>query len=267
MAGAPIVTCDTATKLDRRHRGAVVVCGSHGGTYPAYLAAKARLRTVLLADAGVGKDRAGIACLDYCRALGMAAATVDIKTARIADAEDMLDRGRISHANAVAASLGCAPGQPVREAAEALAEAAPLWSGEPPAYAEGRKVVRDEPGRPRVICVDSVSLVEPGDAGQIVIGGSHGGLVGGQPETALGVEALAALFNDAGIGIDEAGASRLPVLDRRGIAAGVVDVNSARIGDALSTYEDGVLSRVNPVAESRGATPGMSARAFVELFG
>lgn len=266
MAGISILTCDTATKFDESHRGAIVVCGSHGGAYPAYLAAKARLRAVLLADAGVGRDRAGLQCLDYCRALGMAAATMDIHTARIADAEDMLRRGRISHVNPIAASVGCEPGQPVREAVEALAEAPP-WSGEPPAYAEGRKVVREEPGRPRVVCVDSVSLVEPADAGQIVIGGSHGALVGGRPETALEVDALAALFNDAGIGIDEAGASRLPVLDRRGIAAGVVDAGSARIGDALSTYEDGVLSRVNATAERRGASPGMTARAFVELFG
>jgi len=266
MGGVLVSTCDTATKFDERHRGAVVVCGSHGGAYPAYLAARARLRAVVLADAGVGKDRAGIQCLDYCRALGMAAATVDSTTARIADAADMLGRGRISHVNPIAASVGCEPGQPVREATEALAEA-PLWSGEPPAYVEGRKVVRDEPGRPRVICVDSVSLVEPADAGQIVIGGSHGALVGGRPESALEVDALAALFNDAGIGIDETGASRLPVLERRGIAAGVVDVHSARIGDALSTYEDGALSRVNASAEKRGARPGMTARAFVELFG
>lgn len=265
MAAIAILTCDTATKFDERHRGAVVVCGSHGGTYPAYLAARARLRAVILADAGVGRDRAGIACLDYCQALAMAAATVDTTTARIADAADILGRGRISHVNQVAASLGCEPGQPVGEAVEALAEA-PIWSAEPPAYAEARKVVRDEAGRPRVICVDSVSLIEPADAGQIVIGGSHGALVGGRPETALGVDALAALFNDAGIGMEEAGVGRLAALDRRGIAAGVVDVNSARIGDGLSTYEDGMLTRVNDTAAHRGAAPGLTARAFVELF-
>ena len=47
------------------------------------------------------------------------------------------------------------------------------------------------------------------------------------------------------IGIDEAGVSRLPALDARGIAAATVSAAGARIGDARSTYEDGVLSRVN----------------------
>ena len=47
-------------------------------------------------------------------------------------------------------------------------------------------------------------MVEPGDEGQIVITGSHGGVVASRPDLALQVEALLALFNDAGIGIDEA---------------------------------------------------------------
>jgi hypothetical protein len=263
MTSVPLLTIDSATKLDQRHRGAVVVCGSHGGIYPAYLAARARLRAVILCDAGVGKDRAGIGCLDYCAALGMAAATVDVMSACIADGADMLRRGRISHVNALARRLGCAPGQPALEAQEMLADA-PAWRGEPPAYPEARATVADEPGRPRVVCLDSVSLVVPEDAGQIVITGSHGGTLGGRPDPALGVDALAALFNDAGIGRDEAGVSRLPVLDQRGIAGAAVDVMTARIGDGRSTYEDGVLSRVNRTAHALGGRPGMTARDFVQ---
>ena len=263
MAKVPLLAIDSATKLDQRHRGAVVVCGSHGGIFPAYLAARARLRAVILCDAGVGKDQAGLGCLDYCAALGMAAATVDVMSARIADGEDMLRRGRISHVNALARGLGCAPGQPVREAQKILAEA-PAWRGEAPAYPEARTTVLEQPGKPKVVCIDSASMVVPEDAGQIVITGSHGGTLGSRPETALGVEALAALFNDAGIGMDEAGITRLPVLDRRGIAGATVDAMSARIGDGRSTYEDGVLSRVNPTAEALGGRPGMTAVDFVQ---
>jgi hypothetical protein len=73
------------------------------------------------------------------------------------------------------------------------------------------------------------------------------------------------LFNDAGIGIDEAGVTRLPVLEARGIAAGTVAAASARIGDARSTYEDGILSRVNPRAAALGIVPGMAAREFVAI--
>ncbi|MBV8777342.1 MAG: hypothetical protein JO258_09120 [Alphaproteobacteria bacterium] len=66
----------------------------------------------------------------------------------------------------------------------------------------------------------------------IVVTGSHGGLLGGKPETALKYDVAGALYNDAGLGIDEAGVSRLPALDRRGIPAATVAASSARIGDA-----------------------------------
>ena len=153
MADVPILVSDTATKLDPRHRGAVVVCGSHGGVYPGYLAAKAGLRAVLLNDAGVGLERAGIGCLAYCQALGMAAATVAHDSARIGDGEDMRRRGRISHVNQVAAALGVAPGQTVEQVLAPLV-LAPEWHATPPAWHEGRHVAPDEPGKPRLICVD-----------------------------------------------------------------------------------------------------------------
>jgi hypothetical protein len=114
--------------------------------------------------------------------------------------------------------------------------------------------------------MDSVSLVMPGDAGQIVVTGSHGGLLGGTRDAALAVDALAALYNDAGIGADEAGVGRLPALDARGIAAATVDAMTARIGDGLSTYRDGIVSRLNGTARARGGRVGISAIELVELF-
>jgi hypothetical protein len=97
----------------------------------------------------------------------------------------------------------------------------------------------------------------------IVVTGSHGGLLGGRPETALKYDVLGALYNDAGIGIDGAGTSRLPALDARGIAAATVSAASARIGDARSTWEDGIISWVNARAASLGLREGISARDFV----
>ncbi len=60
-----------------------------------------------------------------------------------------------------------------------------------------------------------------------------------------------------------AGISRLPALDARGIAAATVSAASARIGDARSTYEDGIISRVNARAAALGLREGISAREFV----
>lgn len=258
-----IQVVDSATKLtEAEHGGAVVVCGSHGGLYPGYLAAKARVRAAIFNDAGVGRDGAGIASLGYGDPLGLAVAAVKHTSARIGDADDMMRRGVIGHANQAARALGCAPGLSCAEAARRLTQAAPPLA-EPEPYEEGRWIVLHD--EPQVVLVDSASLVEPGDAGAVVVCGSHGALMGGRPEAALHADALAAVFHDAGIGVGDAGVTRLPALDGRGIAAATVAAESARIGDARSVYGDGRLSRVNEAARAAGAAEGMTTREFVEL--
>ena len=69
------------------------------------------------------------------------------------------------------------------------------------------------------------------DEGEIVVTGSHGGLIGADPKRALKANARLAVFNDAGVGCDEAGITRLAVLDDRGVAAVTVAHTSAKIGD------------------------------------
>lgn len=256
---------DSVTKLGPEYRGTVLVAGSHGGVYAAYLAARAGVRGVILNDAGVGLDHAGTAGIAYLDSFSTAAATVDYRTARIGDGRDMLARGRISFVNAVAGTLGCAPGQTTRECAE-LMMSQPAPQREPRPYEEARFSIRDGPGTPKIVGVDSVSLVLPEDAHSVVITGSHGALLGGNPESALRGDALAIVFNDAGIGIDDAGFSRLAPLAARGIAAAVVAAESARIGEARSTWETGCISRINVVAQSRGARAGMGVPEFSALF-
>jgi hypothetical protein len=259
---APIVTADSITRIGDEANGAVVVNASHGGIYAAYLAAKLHAAAAIFNDAGIGKDRAGIGGLDYLDALGIAAATIGHETARIGDGADMLARGVITYANALAVALGVRPGLPCAEAAALLQQAQPS-ERPPPEALEAAFLVVPEPVR--VWALDSASLVLPEHKDAIVITGSHGGLLGGKPETALKYDVSAAFYNDAGIGIDEAGVSRLPALDRRGIPAVTVSAASARIGDARSTYEDGILSRVNARAAALGLAPGMSARDAVAL--
>jgi hypothetical protein len=153
---------------------------------------------------------------------------------------------------------------PAANALRILAEA-----GLPPAVAtddmdEARREIQGAGRRGvRVFALDSNGLVLPGDAGHVVVTGSHGGLLGGRPETAVKAPVLAALYNDAGIGVDEAGISRLPALQARGIAGACVSCFSARIGDAMSTWNDGFVSALNPLAAARGGRIGQSARDFV----
>jgi hypothetical protein len=259
---APVLTADSITRVGAEAAGAVVVNGSHGGIYAAYVAAKLRVAAAVFNDAGVGRDQAGIAGLDYLAGLGIPAAAVGHQTARIGDGPDIMARGIVTHANSPAIAIGCQPGLACRDAAAALQQAGPSLRDPPPAL-EAAFLLIDEP--PAVWALDSASLVGAEHVGAVVVTGSHGGLLGGRPDTALKSDALAALFNDAGIGIDEAGVTRLPALDGRGIAAGTVAAAGARIGDARSTYEDGILTRVNPRAAALGIGPGMTAREFVEI--
>jgi len=255
----PIATAESVTQLDDVARQ-VLVAGSHGGIIAAHLGAKAGAHALVLNDAGLGKDRAGIAGLFYLEGIGMAAAAVDCMSARIGDGADMLARGIVSHVNAYAALRGVVAGQSCRDAAERMRAALPPRSGPPP-YAEGRW--RLEQGPPEVWALDSVGKLLPDDTGRILVIGSHGALHGGRPESALGVDAAAAVFNDAGVGADRIGITRLPVLAARGIPAATVDCMSARIGDGRSMWESGRISHANAIAARRGAAPGMSVRDFV----
>jgi hypothetical protein len=259
---APVLTADSITRVGAEAAGAVVVNGSHGGIYAAYVAAKLRVAAAVFNDAGVGRDQAGIAGLDYLAGLDIPAAAVGHQTARIGDGPDMMARGLVTHANSPAIAIGCQPGLACRDAAAALQQAGPSLREPPPALEAAFLLIAEMPA---VWALDSASLVGAEHAGAVVVTGSHGGLLGGRPDTALKNDALAALFNDAGIGIDEAGVTRLPALDGRGIAAGTVAASGARIGDARSTYEDGILTRVNPRAAALGIAPGMTAREFVEI--
>ncbi len=258
-----IVTADSVTKLGPEHRDQVLIGASHGGVYAGYLAAKAGVRAVILNDAGIGKDEAGIASLGYLDEVGLPAATVDNMTARIADGEDMARRGEISYVNQAAARVGCRPGMSARECADCML-AAPPFTGAAPVYEEARFLFRDNPGEPQVWGVDSASLVRPEDAGQIVFAASHGALLGGKPDSAISVAVLACAFNDAGLGIEDIGISRLPALDQRGIAAVTVDVRTARIGDVRSSWETGRISHFNTAAARLGMEVGMSLADFAE---
>lgn len=253
-----VLVADTITKLPPETAGAVLVSGSHGGIYPGYLAAKAGVRAVILNDAGVGLDAAGIESLGYLEAFGIAAATVSHLSCRIGDTADMFSRGMVSHANAPARAVGVVEGMPCREAARMLGQA-PHVQVNPPAMREGRGEA-ESPGPRRILLLDSAAMVRPEDAGHIIVTGSHGGLVGGVPTMALRTDGFAAAFSDAGIGIDGAGVTRLPALDARGIAAVTVSAASARIGDGRSIFERGLISQVNETARALQAQPGLPLR-------
>ena len=244
-------------------RGQVVVAGSHGGVYAGWCAAKGGARAVILNDAGVGKDQAGTASLPFLDKIGLAAATADSQSCRIADAADMLASGIISAVNRTAAALGCAPGQTVRDCALRM-RSAPLPAGPVPQLQESRFVISRDDGGRAVIGIDSASLFQPEDAGRIVVTASHGALVGGRSDKVVPLGVFAAFFHDAGGAKGGSGYTRLASLDALGVVAGTVAAGSARVGDARSCYGDGVLSHVNDTARERGGCVGMALHAFID---
>ena len=259
-----VVVVDSATQLGPAARGAVAVCGSHGALYPAWLAARARVRAVVLNDAGIGRHSAGIAGVLWLANLGIAAVAVDHRTAPIADGKAMLEGGVVTTVNDVAAVHGCLPGHTCRQVAKCLLENSVDPPDEDvPEIGESRLRIANS-GHRAVWALDSVALARADDRRAVLVTGSHGGLLGGKRDDGLlAVDVFAAFFNDAGGGKGDAGFARLPVLDERGIAAATVSCQSARIGDGRSTYDTGVISRANAVAQRLELKEGRTAREAV----
>ncbi len=262
--GVQVLTVASCSFIHEDHRSHVVVSGSYGGRYNAFNAAKWGVRGVIMNDAGIGKDNAGIRGLDYLDQIELAAATADARTCHIGDGDHMLAHGIISHVNRTAAALGCGPNQSVRDCAERM-RAAAVPSAAPPSITEGtRIVIRDVPGEPLVICADSIAMLKPEDAGQIVVTASHAALSGGRADNAVPPDIYAVFFSDAGGGMDGAGIARLADLDQKGIVAGTTSTDSAPIGEAQALYNDGILSHVNEAAARLGGRVGMPLKAFID---
>lgn len=258
------IVLDSVTHLLPEHHRAAALCASHGGRYSGYYAASKGVSAVILNDAGIGREQAGLGGVRMLEGLGVPAAAVSSRTARIGDGKDNLARGILSFVNAPAAALGLAVGMPSAEALDRLGASTLNPAPAPSKEDEHRFEVSSGKSGGKVIVMDSISLVLPEDAGQIIVAASHGACPGGKAEMAVKYPVFAAVTNDADRGIDDAGVSRLPAMNQRGIAGACLSAFSARIGDGRSMYEDGYVSALNEIAERYGGKIGQSCREFVE---
>jgi hypothetical protein len=105
---AKIILIDSITAINAEARDAIVISGSHGGFSSTGFAINNSERPLLVFfnDAGVGKDNAGIYCLDALEQIGVACACYGHMTACIGQARDGFDHGIITHVNSTAAALG-----------------------------------------------------------------------------------------------------------------------------------------------------------------
>lgn len=259
-----IVLLDSITHLTAEDSGKVIVSGSHGGVYSAQLVAMRGLRAVIFHDAGVGLDRAGIGGLALLDSFSIAAAAVSHASAEIGNAQHIEAHGLISFANSAATSLGVAAGKTARKAAQLLG-AAPL--SKPTLGFDGQRQHRHrEKSRVNapVWLLDSASLAESTDVGAILVTGSHGGIIKSQGNAQIKAKARFVVFNDAGVGCNAAGIGRLAALESEGVAAVTVSNFTARIGDARSTWETGIISHANLLARQFGAVPSKPVRQVIE---
>lgn len=110
--------------------------------------------------------------------------------------------------------------------------------------------------------VDSITELRATDKGCIAVSGSHGGI--SSARYALAARPWLSVFNDAGVGKDAAGLASLAFLQSHALAACTVSHASARIGEARSTLEDGVISHANALAAELGVKTGQTCKALVE---
>lgn len=111
---------------------------------------------------------------------------------------------------------------------------------------------------PPLRVVDSITELGPQDAGCIAVSGSHGGA--SSARYAIAARPLLSVFNDAGVGREDAGIAGLAMLQAQALAACTVAHSSARIGDAANTLADGIISHCNAAAHALGLAPGQSCR-------
>jgi hypothetical protein len=116
----------------------------------------------------------------------------------------------------------------------------------------------------KIFLLDSISEVSAETQGQIVVSGSHGGVSAAR--LALAYPPALVIFNDAGLGMDEAGVAGLHVMQDEAIAACAVSHMSARIGSAQSTLNLGLITSINEIARAARIQIGMSTQQAIDTY-
>ena len=116
----------------------------------------------------------------------------------------------------------------------------------------------------RLLLVDSITAVNAADAGAVVVSASHGGV--SSAGFAMAQPLRAVMFNDAGVGKDDAGIAALALMQSQGVAAATISHLSGRIGDVEDMWAHGVISHVNLLARAVGWRAGQSAQLAISRF-
>jgi hypothetical protein len=261
--GRRIATMDSARYVDSTNTGRdVVVTASYIGVLPARLMAPHKPRAVIGHDGGIGKDAAGIQGLYYLEALGIPSAAVKGDSAELGNGTDHYEAGVISRMNILAENCGVRAGQTVAEAALLLLENDP--GDVAPGTRIRREIVESSATGRHVVVTDSIIFAKAEDRGQnVLVTAGHTGTSGAS--FLLEFRPWGFICSDGGGGKNDSGTAGLAIVDEHGLAGASVSARSAAIGDAFSSYYDGIIVACNTSAQKRGVQVGMPARQAAHL--
>jgi len=124
--GKRLIIVDSLSEVKKAEKGDVIVCGSHGGKSVADYIINNNLFEIgglIVNDAGIGKNEAGIFALKYLEKYNIPVAAVSHYSAKIGDGEDVYENGIISKVNSIALDKGVRIGMKAKEAAYILLDA------------------------------------------------------------------------------------------------------------------------------------------------
>lgn len=258
-----VMAMDSAYHVAAENRGRdVVVNASYCGVLPARFIGRHRPRGVVSVDCGVGPAGAAIAGLWYLEALNVPAVVADVRTVLLGDGADLYAHGVVSYVNRPANDCGVTPGMAVRDAALAMLEFDP---GNPDAedITNRTEVYRNVQGR-AVVCVDSIAFGDAVlDATNVLVTAGHTGR--SALPYLLKVRPYGFICSDGGMGRERSGIVGMIEAGNAGIPGATVDARFARMGDGRSSYEHGVISAANALAELAGVRVGQPARDAAKL--
>lgn len=236
----------------------VVIAGSYCGAANLPHAFKKGVKAMIAHDAGIGKDQAGIGALALGDKHDFPVAAVACMSASISNGHSIA-QGIISYANARAKALGVEPGQTATEAGKLLLAATAGRPSDVEVPFDKAVYERDRVGNSRIFAASALTNLKPEDdhSNDVIAWGAHSGSIAGDLVKKWKVKGW--IGNDAGMAKNNTGIGGLPACSAIGVAAAAVSTMTARIGDGVSTYEDGIISAVNDIARQKGVREGMKA--------
>lgn len=114
-----------------------------------------------------------------------------------------------------------------------------------------------------VILLDSLGDIHPDNTHPILVCASHCSDNGAFAQKLTNCHVKAVFLNNAGIGKNQAGISGLSFYEKANIIACAVDHNTAEIGVACDTWESGIISHTNQLAEDAGIQVGNTVQNAV----